>query len=99
MPLTTLTCLSVNCDACGTALLDDNDGHMHFTNPDDSRVSARAFHWLTLADDRFLCPERNTAHQAVIDELMPAEPQPDAQLTFEATEQPHTGDGPTKDQP
>jgi len=85
MPITTHTCLAVTCDACPDQLLDD-EFLPHYDTPDEAIAAARRLGWHVLRGSRILCGRQDLAHQAVFDELMPDEPQPDGQLVIDVEE-------------
>jgi hypothetical protein len=72
MPVTPVTLYAVTCDACPSVLEDDSEGTL-FTGLTDIPTTARAYGWAVLGDE-YLCPTRDQAHQALIDEHMPPAP-------------------------
>ena len=88
MPLTPITLHTLQCDACPTTL-DDDEGGTLFATEAAANAAARAFGWTVLGDE-YLCPTRDEAHQALVDQHMPPEPvvQVPGQLGLDGTEEP-----------
>lgn len=80
------TCFSAACDACGEPLRDpDSEAEVHFDSEAEARRSARAFRW-PVTSGALICPTEDRPHQAAIDALMPAEPQPANQPTLDGSQ-------------
>lgn len=74
MPLTTHTCITIDCDVCGTSLCDHETEHtVHFDIGDAAKAHTAA-RWLVLGDGRLICTDPDSAHQAEIESAMPPEP-------------------------
>lgn len=88
MALTEVTMHALACDACGSAL-DDEEGGTLFATAADANIAARASGWTVLGDE-YLCSLRDATHQAYIDRAMPPEPaiQAPGQLAFDGSEEP-----------
>lgn len=88
MPLTDITVHAVQCDACNT-VFDDEEGGTLFPTVAAANDTVRALGWTVLGDE-YLCPTRDEAHQALIDEHMPPAPviQCSGQLDLSGGEEP-----------
>jgi hypothetical protein len=78
----------VQCDACNT-VFDDEEGGTLFPTIAAANTAARALDWIVIGD-QYLCPTRDQAHQAIIDQAMPPAPvmQVPGQLDFDGGEEP-----------
>lgn len=82
MPVTAHTVFSATCDVCGEAVTDmDSEAVVCFDTEEQARAGARASGWL-VTRGRLICPERDDAHQAAFDGMLP-DLQPADQLTFD----------------
>ncbi|MFK0182353.1 hypothetical protein ACIQVR_41085 [Streptomyces xanthochromogenes] len=88
MPIKSHACLSVLCDACGETLVNEDDCVMHLQTLAEAVTVARAMDWYVLHGPRFVCRERDAAHQALLDELMPPEPQMSGQIAIDGSVEP-----------
>lgn len=86
MPLTPVTMNVLTCDACKT-VFDDEEGGTLFPDVSAANVCARTSGW-TVIGNEYLCPIRDEAHQALIDQAMPPEPvtQAPGQLALDGAE-------------
>lgn len=88
MPIKSHACLSVTCDACGETLVNEDDCVMHLRDLPEAMAVARGMEWYVLSADRFVCRERDAAHQALLDELMPPEPPLSGQIAIDGSVEP-----------
>jgi hypothetical protein len=78
----THSCYTPVCDVCDEPLRDpDFEAEVHFPTEAEARAVARSYRW-PVTTGALICPERDPAHQAAIDQLMPAEPMPANQPTL-----------------
>lgn len=91
MPMKPHTCIAVTCDVCWQPLTDPEfEAPVHFDSAPDALKMARHYRWTVVLRDQFVCPERDAAHQAFLDALLPPEPasQVPGQLGLDGTEEP-----------
>ncbi|QES45212.1 hypothetical protein DEJ49_33270 [Streptomyces venezuelae] len=90
MGIKTHTCLTVDCDACGKPMEDEEGNAFHFADLAQARAMVREFQWSALSCREFVCDRDDAAHQHYFDQLMPPEPvtQVHGQLDFDGNEEP-----------
>lgn len=72
MTVSPVTAYTITCNACGETLEDEGGGTL-FADPASAANAAPTYGWAVL-DGQHLCPTEDTAHQALVDRLMPPEP-------------------------